>query len=415
MVAFDWIKLLEVVYDDDNNSCYLNVNGQNVLNMISEKVNTSTLTATLLSYAKKTDITTGPQGPKGDTGAAGTDGANGTNGITGNTGLQGPKGDTGTAGTNGTNGTTGDTGLQGPKGDAGAAGTNGTNGTTGNTGPTGPEGPAGLRGYTGLTGPTGDTGPAGPTGAAGSVATIEQADIYPRKIEVHDNRHSWPGVLIKNNNDTDYVPAEITFNRQHKHESLLAAFGVSGIPARGAYWYAGGTDRITINCETGLVKIIAGLETPVVATNEILGFTAAQITLRDNVLITGNLVCEGVVRGTMRQHQDAAESIGGTNIGEETLTVAKLQTGILISSNTINLVLNLPSGAALCAILLDINSSMDLTIINSPSAIYKPVEIRGTGAANHTFVGSGYITWGYSALFRTRMSSPTNVITYRIA
>ena len=182
---------------------------------------------------------------------------------------------------------------------------------------------------------------------------------------------------------------------------------MSGIPTRGAYWYAGGVDRININCETGLVKIIAGLETPVVATNEILGSTAEQITIRDNVVITGNLECQGAVTSIMRRYQDSPE-----DIDNEYLTVAKLQTGLLIQDNMNAIRAFLPTGSSVYNSLLGFNSSIDWTVICSGVNVGSCTIDTN---ANHAVVGNMYVAAGTSGMFRTRLFSTTNAITYRIA
>ena len=58
--------------------------------------------------------------------------------------------------------------------------------------------------------------------------------------------------------------------------------------------WAGGTDRININCETGRVKINAALDTPVLYSNIMKGLLSTT-TLRteDNLVVTGNVTING--------------------------------------------------------------------------------------------------------------------------
>jgi hypothetical protein len=84
--------------------------------------------------------------------------------------------------------------------------------------------------------------------------TILRLDGYltPNKIDILSD--VYPQILIRSNTDAT-IPCEIAFNRQIKHEFLASAFGVSGNTTRGAYWWAGGEDRININCEPGIAKL----------------------------------------------------------------------------------------------------------------------------------------------------------------
>jgi hypothetical protein len=77
--------------------------------------------------------------------------------------------------------------------------------------------------------------------------------LSPSKVDIITD--AWGQISIKSNSDTANLPSDITLNRQIKKQFLVSAMGVSGDTARGAYWWAGGTDRININCETGIVNV----------------------------------------------------------------------------------------------------------------------------------------------------------------
>jgi cytoskeletal protein CcmA (bactofilin family) len=72
--------------------------------------------------------------------------------------------------------------------------------------------------------------------------------------------------------------------------------GVSGDTTRGAYWWAGGNDRININCGTGTVRIQGLLEGQVLKSDIIQGLSTTTVRIEDNVVITGNATFEGTVR-----------------------------------------------------------------------------------------------------------------------
>jgi hypothetical protein len=79
-------------------------------------------------------------------------------------------------------------------------------------------------------------------------------------------------------------------SRQSKNDKLATAMGVAGNLARGAFWWAGGADRIYINCETGTVRINNVITTPTIHTNAIRQSTFHAISIEDNVVIIGNLM-----------------------------------------------------------------------------------------------------------------------------
>jgi hypothetical protein len=116
---------------------------------------------------------TGPTGPEGAASTvAGPTGPTGPTGLTGPTGPTGVKGDAGDIGATGPAGATGPTGPQGDQGIQGIQGVTGPTGPTGLTGPTGPQGATGTAGDTGPTGPTGPTGLTGPTGPTGPTGVV---------------------------------------------------------------------------------------------------------------------------------------------------------------------------------------------------------------------------------------------------
>jgi hypothetical protein len=69
--------------------------------------------------------------------------------------------------------------------------------------------------------------------------------LTPSKIEITGD--GWSQIKIRSNSDTASSPAEIGFSRLVKKQFLEGAIGVSGDTTRGAFWYAGGYDRINID------------------------------------------------------------------------------------------------------------------------------------------------------------------------
>jgi hypothetical protein len=116
--------------------------------------------------------------------------------------------------------------------------------------------------------------------------------LTPNKIYILSD--VFPQMIIRNISEAT-VPCEIAFNRQINNEFLASAFGRSGNTTRGAYWWAGGTDRIRIDCETGSAKIKNGIEGPIMAADSIRATTAEEITVEDNMIITGNLTVQGTM------------------------------------------------------------------------------------------------------------------------
>ena len=98
---------------------------------------------------------------------------------------------------------------------------------------------------------------------------------------------------LTNNSATASDPCEILFSRQSKDGSLLAAMDVSGDVVRGAYWETSGTDRININCETGVVKIKASLETQVIRSDLIKRLSTTKLRIKDTVVIVGDTIVDG--------------------------------------------------------------------------------------------------------------------------
>ena len=141
--------------------------------------------------------------------------------------------------------------------------------------------------------------------------------ITPTKIDVLSD--VWAQITIKSSSDSAAVPTEMAFNRENKNTYLRTAMGVSGDTARGAYWYAGGSDRININCETGRVKIAVALDTPVMFSNIIKGLSTTTLRIEDNVVITGNLSCEGVISGSLGAAYINVDELRALNADQITL------------------------------------------------------------------------------------------------
>jgi hypothetical protein len=133
--------------------------------------------------------------------------------------------------------------------------------------------------------------------------------LTPSKIEITSNATS----QIQINSPADTTdPSEIGFYRQSKNQFLKTAMGVSGGTARGAFWWAGGADRININCETGIVRIKDAIESPTIHMNVIRGLTASEITIQENVVINGNLTVNGGTSSDWNQFWVVGKAHGNT-------------------------------------------------------------------------------------------------------
>jgi hypothetical protein len=144
--------------------------------------------------------------------------------------------------------------------------------------------------------------------------------LTPEKIEITSN--SWSQVKINSTSDTEN-PSEIAFNRENRSQYLKSAMGVSGDLTRGAFWWAGGSDRININCETGVVKVRSGSEVQAMNTDIIKGLSSTTVRIEDNAVITGNVNIDGyaIVNG--------AFLVAGATTIDGNLTVA----GTMSASN----------------------------------------------------------------------------------
>jgi hypothetical protein len=163
--------------------------------------------------------------------------------------------------------------------------------------------------------------------------------LTPIKINITSD--AWAQINIHSNSEEAYTPSEIAFNRQIKNAFLSSAMGVSGDLTRGAYWWAGGEDRININCETGKVKIKNALETPALKADIIQGLSTTTLRIEDNMIIAGNLTVNGAIIASSLNPFWCAGKVNGTNgavittKGRVGFTVNRQQVGtFLISMNT---------------------------------------------------------------------------------
>ena len=153
--------------------------------------------------------------------------------------------------------------------------------------------------------------------------------ITPSKIEI--TNAVWPQIKV-NNTSTTNDPCEIMFSRQSRNTYLACSMGVSGDTARGAFWWAGGSDRININCETGLVKINVALETPVIQSNIIKGLSTTTLRIEDNVVITGNATINGTITASNSNPfwiagKVAASGASSATLGRYSFSSSKVATG----------------------------------------------------------------------------------------
>jgi hypothetical protein len=135
------------------------------------------------------------------------------------------------------------------------------------------------------------------TALANDINSRLAGQLTPEEILITSN--SWPQVQITNTSDTD-SPSEIAFNRQIKNQYFKSAMGVAGDLTRGAFWWAGGQDRININCQTGMIRMRNGLEVPSLKTDIIEGLSTTTVRIENNAVITGNVNIDGytIVQGS---------------------------------------------------------------------------------------------------------------------
>jgi hypothetical protein len=107
--------------------------------------------------------------------------------------------------------------------------------------------------------------------------------------------------------------------------------GVSGDTERGAFWWAGGADRININYETGVVRIKDVITTPTIHMNVTRGLTAEQITIQENVVINANLT----VNGTTSSDWTPFWCAGKVNGANATVIASKGRVGYSVSKVSI--------------------------------------------------------------------------------
>ena len=89
---------------------------------------------------------------------------------------------------------------------------------------------------------------------------------------------------------------------------------MTGNTTQGAFWWAGGADRVNINCEAGNVRRSISLDTPALASDSIRGLTAEAITIEDNVAITGNLTVNGNISASISNPFWAAGRFNGSTL-----------------------------------------------------------------------------------------------------
>jgi hypothetical protein len=144
--------------------------------------------------------------------------------------------------------------------------------------------------------------------------------LTPSKIEITSN--FWSQVQINSTSDTT-DPSEIGFSRENKSQFLKSAMGVSGDLTRGAFWWAGGEDRININCETGVVRLKNGIVVPIIKTDTIQCLTPESILrIEDRLAVGGSVNFESYigVNGVFAAFGDSAFSRNVTIAGNLTTT-----------------------------------------------------------------------------------------------
>ena len=238
--------------------------------------------------------------------------------------------------------------------------------------------------------------------------------------------------------------------------------GVSGKIARGAYWWAGGADRININCETGRVRIAVALDTPVINTSIIKSLTTTTVKVDNSLEVSNNIACKGsisaefvnvnelgtfnaapikmysdvVINGTLITTGDfTTNGIGrvkkdsiveayayefclghyGNVTANALLTYANMRVGIITCLNVASgLTLTFPLGTAMQTGMggAGIGQSFKWSIINTSTSTGNITIATNTG---HSYIGYNVLITNQSFRFLTILAAANTAVTYRIA
>ena len=186
------------------------------------------------------------------------------------------------------------------------------------------------------------------------------------------------------------------------------------------YWLNGGYSigihvlGMCLNISTvGSVKAPYKILTPLSYTNKLIAFGATEITLEDNVNITGvsDMVGHVFIGGTLFKPLVSVTVV--TN--GKTFSNSELLDGIMQIAGTGNHNFMLPTGtivySGITSLLTTfVNKSFEWSIINIGY-----VTCTLSAATAHTIVGSAIIVSNTSGRFITRVSAVNVAITYRIA
>ena len=134
--------------------------------------------------------------------------------------------------------------------------------------------------------------------------------------------------------------------------------------------------------------------------------TTNVMSLTNTTLSTNNLS----VGGLMFRYQSSSQA----TTGNETLTISKILAGIITSTWTTAITLNLPTGSSVYNTLVALNLSTDWSIINTGTAT-GTVTVGTAGATGHSTYGNMAVAIGTSAAFRTAITGLNTATTYRMS
>ena len=155
----------------------------------------------------------------------------------------------------------------------------------------------------------------------------------------------------------------------------------------------------------GTISATYKLITPLLYSDILRANGATQITLDDNVIITGNLTIGRIYK--YQNTHTASQTAGATR-----LTIAQLLNGIYEITQTAVVLLTLPTGTATYSGGFGVNQSIDWSVINTGTSVGTATVQQTT---DHTLIGSGFVQKATSGQFRTRITALNTAITYRVS
>ena len=144
--------------------------------------------------------------------------------------------------------------------------------------------------------------------------------------------------------------------------------------------------------------------------NDSSSFLNGDVVISGSLAFTGNILNNLTATGKIFNSQ--ATHVNSQSIGPITLTSSNLFNGIFEITQTVPVLLTLPTGTNMYNIGISIDQSIDWTVINTGTASGTATVQANTG---HTMVGQGFIQKSLSGRFRTRITALNTAITYRLS